>query len=81
MLASSIVKYSQMVAELRTMGDKIALYTDENQVYRRLRKGIPPLYMIPYFQHGRPVGFDLYFDRKLKRTVVQIMKGQLVLNL
>ncbi len=70
-----------MTAELRTIGDRLALYTDDEGVYRRLREGLPPLYKIPYFHRGKMVGVDLYFDKKLKGTVARMMKGQLLLDI
>ena len=70
-----------MTAELRTIGDRLALYTDDELVYRRLREGLPPLCKVPYFQRGRMVAIDLYFDKKLKGTVARVMKGQLMLDI
>lgn len=70
-----------MTAELRTIGDRLALYTDDELVYRRLREGPTPLYKIPYFQRGRMVAIDLYFDIKLKDTVARIMTGQFLLDI
>ena len=70
-----------MTAELRTIGDRLALYTDDDLVYRRLREGLPPLCKIPYLHRGRMVAIDLYFDKKLKGTVARVMKGQLMLEM
>ena len=70
-----------MVAEMRTTGERLTIYTDDNQVYRRFRQGLRPFSEIRYFQQDRLVGIDLYFDRKQRRSVMRIMKGQLVLTL
>ncbi|MDO8716442.1 MAG: hypothetical protein Q7J73_06505 [Dehalococcoidales bacterium] len=70
-----------MTAELRIIGDRLALYTDDEGFYRRLREGLPPLYRTPYFHHGKMVAVDLYFDKKLKGTVSRMMKGQLLLDI
>ena len=63
-----------MVAELRKIGDKLALYTNDNRVYRSFAKGVYPLCKIPYTQDGRLVGVDLYFDKKVKNTIIQLTK-------
>lgn len=63
------------------MGDRLALYTDDQQVYRLIRQGPPPLYKIPYMQRGRMVAVDLYFDKRLKGTLSRVMKGQLLLGI
>ncbi len=70
-----------MTAELRIVGDKLVLFTDDNQVYRRFRQGIRPLYQRPYFKHGNLVAYDLYFEKKQRRAIVQVMKGQFALNI
>jgi len=69
-----------MTAELRIVGDKLVLFTDDNQVYRRFRQGIRPLYERPYIQHGNLVAYDLYFEKKQRRAIVRVMKGQFSLN-
>jgi hypothetical protein len=75
------VEYKAMTAELRIVGNKLVLYTDDNHLYRRLHKGINPIYKVPYFQNDRLVGYDLYFERKFRRTIVRIMKGQTAFKL
>lgn len=70
-----------MTAELRTIGDRVALYTDDQGFYRRLREALPPLYKIPYYRRGKMVGVDMYFDKKQEGTVARVMKGQLLLNI
>ena len=70
-----------MTAELRIMGNKVAVYTNDNQVYRRFRRGLVPLQKIRYFKSGRVVGVDLYFDKRQKSAVARIMRGQLRLNI
>ncbi|MBI2848324.1 MAG: hypothetical protein HYX83_04030 [Chloroflexi bacterium] len=70
-----------MTAEIRVVGDRLALYTDDEQVYRRFRTRIVPLRKVRYFQRGRVIGIDLYFDKKQKKVVTAIMKGQLALDI
>ena len=70
-----------MVAELRNMGDKLALYTDENWVYRQLHKRTYTLYGVPYTHEGKLVAVDLYFDRKVRSTIKRVLSGQLMLDI
>lgn len=63
------------------MGDKIALYTDDNQVYRRFSRGIIPFHKVPYLRNGHVVGYDLFFNLNQRGAVAQIMKGQLLLDM
>ncbi len=70
-----------MVAELRRMGDKLALYTNDNRLYKSFAKGVCPLSKVPYTQDGRLVGIDLYFDKKVKNAIIQIVNGQLMLDM
>lgn len=70
-----------MTAELRTIGDKLAVYTDDELLYRRLREGPAPLYKIPYLKGGKMVGVDLYFDIKFKEIVARIVDGQMLLDI
>ncbi len=61
------------VTELRNLGDNrtVVLYTNDNQVYRKVRELARPIKTVPYEkeQRGKPVmvGVDVYFlkgDRK-----------------
>lgn len=70
-----------MTAELRTIGDKLAVYTDDELLYRRLREGPTPLYKIPYLKGGKTVAVDLYFDKKFKDIVARIVDGQMLLDI
>ena len=70
-----------MVAELRKVDNRLVLYTDDDQVYKRLYKWPYTLYKAPYTRSGKLVGFDLYFDKELKSTVAQIISGQLMLDI
>lgn len=70
-----------MVAELRKMGDKIALYTDDARTYRRFSKWAYTLYKIPYIQDRKLVGADFYFNKGFKSTIKCVIKGQLTLDI
>ncbi len=70
-----------MTAELRTIGDKVAVYTDDQLLYRRLREGQTPLYKIPYLKGGKMVGVDLYFDKKFKEIIGRMVEGQMPLGI
>ena len=70
-----------MVAELREMGNELALYTDDNRLYRRFSGWSCTIFKVPYTQGGKLIAVDIYFDRKFKSTVSRVINGQLVLNI
>ena len=71
-----------MVAEIRRLGKRnLVLYTDDARVYGQFHKWKNTLREIPYYQGGKKVGIDFYFDRKLRRIIVQILKGQTMLDI
>ena len=69
-----------MVTELRKVDNELALYTDDNWVYQRFYKWPSTLCKTPYTQNGKLVGVDLYFDKRIKSTIVRVINGQLMLN-
>ena len=71
----------QMVAELRRIGSRLALYTDDNTVYERLSRWKATLYGVPYQQGRRIVAVDLYFEPWARKTVKRALRGQLMLNM
>ena len=71
-----------MIVELRHMGRKeLALYTNDNWVYQRFSKWKCTIGKVPYTQNDKLVGVDLYFDRKARSTIHQVLNGQLMLNI
>jgi hypothetical protein len=70
-----------MVAELRKIGKYIAIYTNEVPVYHYLDSKLIPDLKIPYVQNGKLVGYDFYYNAKLRRVVRQVIKGQLLLGI
>jgi len=70
-----------MVAELRRIGNRLALYTDDNTVYERLTKWKATVNGVPYQQGHKTVAVDLYFEPWARKTVKKVLKGQLILNL
>jgi len=69
-----------MVTELRGMGNRLALYTDDDRVYKYLHKRTCTISKVPYTQNGRLIAVDLYFDKKVRRTVTRVLNGQLMLD-
>lgn len=70
-----------MKAEIRTIGNRLAVYTDDQHIYRRLKESLPPLYKVPYLKGGKMVGVDLYFDLKFRNTVARVVDGQFLLDI
>jgi len=82
MLIAGIIccKVSVMTSELRKVDKKLALFTNDERVYHCFYKWQNTLYKVPYIQRGKMVGVDLYFDRQVRNTVRQVIKGQLMLD-
>jgi len=70
-----------MVAELRKIGGRWALYTNDAFVYKHLSKYTIATNKIPYIKNGKMVGIDFYFDKKSTRTAKKVARGQLLLGI
>jgi len=70
-----------MVTEVRRLGNILALYTDDARVYEQFHKRKYTLREVTYFKGGKRVAVDLYFDRRFRRSLVRVIKGQLMLDL
>ena len=74
----------EMTTEIRSYGDRktVVVYTDDKQVYRRLRKSTRCIRIIPYEQKQRTkialVGVDLYFQRKHRAWLEKLLGLQKV---
>jgi len=61
------------VIEIRDYGDHqtLVLYTNENDLYRKLAESVKCIKVIPYYQQQKGklkmIGVDLYFPKKYKR--------------
>ena len=51
------------VMELRTVGDKVALFANGTEANRLIQRCIESIYTIPYRQNGRLIGVDFYFKK------------------
>ena len=62
-----------IVTELRSLGDKrtVVVYTNDNQVYRKLQDSTKPIKVILYEQEQRGkkaiVGADFYFPEEYRK--------------
>ena len=70
-----------MATELRRTGGRVILYTNDPRFYKYLKKYSLTKNQVPYLQNGKIVGVDLYFDKKLRRTVQRIKTGQMLLDI
>ena len=70
-----------MVVELRKIGRRWALYTNDEMVYKHLGKCTIAANKVPYIQNGKLVGIDFYFNEKLNRTIRKVAKGQMFLGI
>lgn len=66
-------KKQAIVTELRDLGDKrtVVVYTNDNQVYKKLRDAVEPIKIVPYEQEqvGKivMVGVDIYFPKEYRK--------------
>lgn len=70
-----------MVAELRNMRNEVALYTDDNCIYERFSKWTNITHKIPYTQNSKIIAVDLFFDKKLRNSIIRVLNGQLMLDM
>jgi hypothetical protein len=70
-----------MVAEVRRNGRQLVLFTNERQIYRHINKSRLSQHKVRYFQDGKLVGIDFYFDRKFARTIKAFSRGQMPLGI
>lgn len=70
-----------MTSEFRKVDRKLALYTDDNRIYRSFYRWQQTLFKVPYLKNGRMIGIDMYFDRQVRDTVRQVINGQLMLDI
>ena len=70
-----------MVAELRNIGSRLALYTNDAWLYERFHKWSDTLCEVSYIQGGKRIAVEFYFDRKFRDTVVRVLDGQLMLDI
>ena len=70
-----------MVAELRMVGKRLALYTDDTDIYRRVSRWKIARGTAPYLQGKKVVGMDIYFHPRDRKAVERVLEGQLALNL
>ena len=70
-----------MVIEIRKIGGRLALYTDDADVYERFHIWRDTLCEVPYTQGGKRIAVDLYFDSKIKGIVTMVSDGQLMLDI
>ena len=70
-----------MVAEIRKIGNRTALYTNDNRLYKLVNKWPVAKHKVRYIQNGKVIGVDFYFNKKWTRPIKRISKGQLPLDI
>jgi hypothetical protein len=67
------VEKQAIVTELRDLGDNrtVVVYTNDNQIYKKLRDSVEPIKIVPYEQEqgGKivMVGVDIYFLKEYRK--------------
>ena len=67
------------ITELRLVGKKLVLYTEDNGILARFRHWSQMLYLIPYTREimggaGQLVGADLYFPKTATKQLIQALR-------
>jgi len=69
------------VTELAKRGNRLCLYTEDNEIYQLFRKSRTLIRAIPYVQgglgivsKGKTVAYDLYFPLKVKSILVKLLE-------
>lgn len=70
-----------MVAEIRILGGRTVLYTDNASLYRYLNKNLHPIKKVPYIQNGKTVGYDFYYHIGYEQIIRQVINGQLLMEM
>ena len=70
-----------MVIEIRRLDNKIALYTDESEVYKNFAKRTEALYSVPYFQGKNIIGVDIYFNDRDEGMIRSLLDGQYMMDI
>ena len=65
-----------MIAELRDMREKLALYTNITEMERRLKRLKSCIYWVPYYDghNGKIIGTDLYFENSVRKMLLKVTK-------
>ncbi len=63
-----------MIAELRDMKEKLALYTNITEMERRLKRLKSCIYWVPYYDgyNGKIIGTDLYFENSARNMLLKV---------
>ena len=63
-----------MIAELRDMKEKLALYTNITEMERRLKRLKSCIYWVPYYDghNGKIIGTDLYFENSARKMLLKV---------
>ena len=65
-----------MIAELRDMREKLALYTNITEMERRLKRLKSCIYWVPYYDghNGKIIGTDRYFENSVRKMLLKVTK-------
>lgn len=62
--------------ELRTMGDRLVLYTEDNIILIRFRSWEQLLYWVPYSKGGQLIAADLYFPKSAQKSLLRALSNK-----
>lgn len=62
------------ITELSFRGDKLAVYTEDNEIFQKLKTWKQLLYAVPYFQGEKQIAADLYFPKQANKDLLRTLK-------
>lgn len=62
------------ITELSFRGDRLAVYTEDNGIFQKLKPWRQLLYAVPYFQGKKQVAADLYFPKQAKKDLLRTLR-------
>ena len=63
----------QPITELRITGDKLVLYTESNELYKRLKLWKQIIHWTKYTKGASLVGVDLYFPKSARKALLRAL--------
>lgn len=66
----------QQITELRASGDRLVLYTESNELYKKFKDWKGLIQVAPYTSGKNLVGVDLYFPREARKALIRALTSK-----
>lgn len=70
----------QKTTTLEIRGNRLALYTEDNEIYKRFRQWTQLLYKTPYFWGEKVIAADLYFPLSTRNQLLRALTSSVPKN-